>query len=203
MLNVFARASVSRVVDPIGRALVRAGLSPNAMTVIGTVAAIVSAVVFFPNDMLLAGTFAVWGFTMLDMLDGAMARAKGGGTPFGAVLDATCDRVTDGAVFASIVWWCFVVDDNRPAAAAGLFVLVLAQVISYIKARAEAAGLNADGGLIERPERLIIALTGTGLQGFGLPHSVEVSLWLLAALSVLTIIQRTRSATRSAREATL
>ncbi|MGH3517704.1 MAG: phosphatidylinositol phosphate synthase [Haloechinothrix sp.] len=201
MLNVFARASVSRVVDPMGATLVRWGLTPNAMTVIGTVGAIVSALVFFPQGMLLAGTFAVWGFAMLDMLDGAMARAAGKGTPFGALLDATCDRLTDGAVFASIAWWSFVIDDNRTAAGAALLCLVLAQVISYIKARAEAVGLKAEGGLIERPERLIIALVGTGLQGFGIPHMIEISLWLLAALSVLTLIQRTRSATRSARGA--
>ncbi|MGH3451898.1 MAG: phosphatidylinositol phosphate synthase [Haloechinothrix sp.] len=200
MLNVFARASVSRVVDPIGAALVRWGLTPNAMTVIGTVGAIVGALVFFPRGMLLAGTFAVWGFAMLDMLDGAMARATGKGTPFGALLDSTCDRLTDGAVFAAIAWWCFVIDDNRTAAAAALLCLVLAQVISYIKARAEASGLKADGGLIERPERLIIALAGTGLQGFGIAHMVEISLWLLAALSVLTLVQRTLCATRSARE---
>lgn len=202
MLNFFARAAVSRVVDPLGAALVRAGLTPNAMTVLGTVAAIASALAFFPNDMLLWGTFTVWGFAMLDLVDGAMARATGGkGTRFGAVLDATCDRLTDGALFAAIAWWCFVVADNRSAAAAALLVGVLAQVISYVKARAEASGLNADGGLIERPERLIIALVGTGLQGFGVPHAIEISLWLLAGLSVVTVIQRIWSATASAKEA--
>ena len=202
MLNVFARASISRVVDPIGAALVRAGLTPNAMTVIGTVAAIVSALAFFPNDLLLWGTFTVWGFTMLDLLDGAMARAMGRSTPFGAVLDSTCDRLTDGAVFAAIAWWCFVVAEDTVSAGVALLVLVLAQVISYIKARAEASGLSADGGLIERAERLIIALVGTGLEGFGVPYAVAVSLWLLAALSVLTLVQRVRSARTSAREVT-
>jgi CDP-diacylglycerol--glycerol-3-phosphate 3-phosphatidyltransferase len=200
MLNVF-RASISRVVDPLGAALVRAGLTPNAMTLIGTTGAIACALAFFPNGLLLWGTFTVWGFAMLDMVDGAMARASGRSTPFGAVLDATCDRLTDGALFAAIAWWCFTVDQNAPAAAAALLVLVLAQVISYIKARAEASGLTADGGLIERAERLIIALVGTGLQGFGVPHAVEVSLWLLAALSLLTLLQRVRSAVTSAREA--
>jgi CDP-diacylglycerol--glycerol-3-phosphate 3-phosphatidyltransferase len=200
MLNVF-RASISRVVDPLGAALVRAGLTPNAMTLIGTTGAIACALAFFPNGLLLWGTFTVWGFAMLDMVDGAMARASGRSTPFGAVLDATCDRLTDGALFAAIAWWCFTVDRNAPAAAAALLVLVLAQVISYIKARAEASGLSADGGLIERAERLIIALVGTGLQGFGVPHAVEVSLWLLAALSLLTLLQRVRSAVTSAREA--
>jgi CDP-diacylglycerol--glycerol-3-phosphate 3-phosphatidyltransferase len=199
MLNIFARASVSRVTDPIGVALVRAGLTPNAMTVIGTVGAMVCALVFFPTGLLLAGTFTVWGFAMLDLLDGAMARARGHGTPFGAVLDATCDRLVDGALFAAIAWWCFAVDGNRRAAAAALICLVLAQVISYIKARAEASGLDGDGGLIERAERLIIALVGTGLQGFGLPYLVEGTLWLLAALSVITLCQRTATVARSAR----
>lgn len=200
MLNLFARASVSRVVDPMGAALVRAGLTPNAMTLIGTFGAIGCALAFFPNGLLLWGTFTVWFFAMVDLLDGAMARAVGKGTPFGAVLDATCDRLTDGAVLGAIAWWCFVVAGNERAAAAALIALVLAQVISYIKARAEASGLNADGGLIERPERLIIALVGTGLQGFGVPPAVEISLWLLVALSAVTLAQRVLAAVRSARE---
>jgi CDP-diacylglycerol--glycerol-3-phosphate 3-phosphatidyltransferase len=200
MLNIFARASVSRVTDPIGVALVRAGLTPNAMTVLGTAGAIICALVFFPNGYLLAGTFTVWGFAMLDLLDGAMARARGHGTPFGAVLDATCDRLVDGALFAAIAWWCFVVDGNHRAAAAALICLVLAQVISYVKARAEASGLEADGGLVERAERLIIALVGTGLQGFGLPYLVEGTLWLLALLSVITLVQRMAQVAKSARE---
>jgi CDP-diacylglycerol--glycerol-3-phosphate 3-phosphatidyltransferase len=201
MLNIFARASVSRVTDPIGKALVRAGLTPNAMTLFGTAGAVICALVFFPNGYLLAGTFTVWGFAMLDLVDGAMARARGYGTPFGAVLDATCDRLVDGALFAAIAWWCFVVDDNRPAAAAALLCLVLAQVISYVKARAEASGLAADGGLVERAERLIIALAGTGLRGFGVPYAVDVSLWLLAVLSVVTLLQRVNAVAKAAREA--
>ncbi|EHR51635.1 phosphatidylglycerophosphate synthase [Saccharomonospora marina XMU15] len=204
MLNIFARASVSRVTDPIGAALVRAGLTPNAMTLIGTAGAIACSLAFFPNGMLLAGTFTVWGFVMLDLLDGAMARAKGS-TPFGAVLDATCDRLVDGALFAAIAWWAFTVDDNPRTAAAALLCLVFAQVISYVKARAEASGFGdaANGGLIERAERLIIALVGTGLQGLGLPFAVEVSQWLLAVLSAITLLQRVVAVSRAAKGASL
>lgn len=199
MLNIFARASVSRVTDPLGAALVRAGLTPNAMTVIGTVGAIGGALVFFPTDMLLVGTFVVWGFVMLDLLDGAMARVQGS-TPFGAVLDATCDRLVDGALFAAIAWWGFVVVDNPRIGVAALLCLVLAQVISYVKARAEASGFGdvANGGLIERAERLIITLVGTGLTGLGLPYAVEVSQWLLAGLSVVTLAQRITAVAKAA-----
>jgi CDP-diacylglycerol---glycerol-3-phosphate 3-phosphatidyltransferase len=202
MLNIFARASVSRVTDPIGAWLVRSGLSPNTMTLIGTVGAVAGSLWLFPTGHLLAGTFVVWGFAMFDLLDGAMARAKGGGTRFGTVLDATCDRIADGALLAGVTWFEFVVAGNRPAAAAALVCLVLAQVISYIKARAEATGLAADGGLVERAERLIITLVGAGLSGFGLPHALEAALWLLVGLSLVTVAQRIAAVWRSAREIT-
>ncbi|HVW44781.1 MAG TPA: CDP-alcohol phosphatidyltransferase family protein [Amycolatopsis sp.] len=201
MLNIFARASVSRALDPLGHALLRAGVTPNAITVLGTAGAVGCAVGFFPAGLLLWGTFTVWGFAMLDLLDGAIARARGHGTPFGAALDATCDRLVDGVLFAAIAWWCFVEAHNLRAAAAALICLVLGQVISYVKARAEAQGLSADGGLIERAERLIIALVGTGLQGLSVPYAVEASQWLLAVLSAVTLGQRMVAVAASAREA--
>lgn len=201
MLNIFARASVSRVTDPIGRVLVRAGLTPNGMTLLGTGAAIACALVFFGQGMLLWATFTVWGFAMLDLLDGAMARARGGGTAYGAVLDATCDRLVDGAVFGGVAWWAFTIAGNERAGAAALVCLVFAQVISYVKARAEASGLSGEGGLVERAERLIIVLVGTGLLGLGVPHAVEVALWLLVVLSVLTLVQRMVAVARAQRAA--
>lgn len=201
MLNIFARASVSRVTDPIGAWLVRRGLTPNAMTAIGTVGAVAGALWLFPTGHLLAGTFVVWGFAMFDLLDGAMARARGGGTKFGVVLDATCDRIADGALFVGLTWFFAITVDNPPLAGASLVCLVLAQVISYIKARAEATGLTADGGLVERAERLIIALVGAGLTGFGVPHAIDVALWLLVGLSVVTVVQRMLAVWRSAEEA--
>jgi CDP-diacylglycerol--glycerol-3-phosphate 3-phosphatidyltransferase len=198
MLNIFARASVSRVTDPIGAALVRVGLTPNGMTLVGTVGAVGFALWLFPTGHLLAGTFAVWGFVMLDLLDGAMARARGGGTKFGGVLDSVCDRIADGALLAGIAWYAFEVAERAPLGAAALICLVLGQVISYIKARAEASGLSANVGLVERAERLIIALVGTGLTGFGVPYAVDVALWLLVAGSVITVGQRLVAVRRSA-----
>lgn len=202
MLNIFARTSVSRLTDPIGAALVRMGLTPNAMTLIGTGGAIICSLLFFPTGMLLTGTFTVWAFAMLDLLDGAMARAMES-TRFGAVLDSTCDRLVDGALFAAIAWWAFTIDDNLRTAAAALLCLVFAQVISYVKARAEASEFRdaADGGLVERAERLIIALVGTGLQGFHVPAAVEISQWLLVALSTVTLSQRVVSVYQADREA--
>ncbi|HEV2779215.1 MAG TPA: CDP-alcohol phosphatidyltransferase family protein [Actinophytocola sp.] len=197
MLNIFARASVSRVTDPIGAWLVRGGLTPNAMTVFGTAGAVAGALWLFPTGHLLAGTLVVWGFVMLDLLDGAMARAKGSGTRFGGVLDSTCDRIADGALFAGIAWYGFAVAGNRALAAAALICLVLGQLISYIKARAEAAGLTANVGLVERAERLIISLVGAGLSGMGVPHALHAALWLLVGLSLVTVVQRMVAVWRS------
>jgi CDP-diacylglycerol---glycerol-3-phosphate 3-phosphatidyltransferase len=198
MLNIFARASVSRVTDPIGAWLVRLGLTPNAMTLAGTAGAVGFSLWLFPAGHLLAGTFVVWGLMMLDVVDGAMARAQGGGTRFGAVLDSTCDRIADGALLAAIAWYAFEVADRPPLGAAALICLVLGQVVSYIKARAEAAGLSANVGLVERAERLIISLVGTGLTGLGVPYAVDVALWLLVAGSVITVVQRIVAVRRSA-----
>src|SRR3954469_25848814 len=143
MLNIFARASVSRVTDPIGAWLVRIGLTPNAMTVIGTLGAVLGSIWFFPRGELLTGTFVVWGFAMLDLLDGAMARARGNGTKFGGVLDSSCDRIADGALMAALAWYALENADRPHLGVAALICLVLGQVISYIKARAEASGLSA------------------------------------------------------------
>ncbi|ALG11752.1 phosphatidylinositol phosphate synthase [Kibdelosporangium phytohabitans] len=202
MLNIFARASVNRVTDPMGAWLVRIGLTPNAMTVIGTLGAVAGAVWFFPRGQLVAGTFVVWGFAMLDLLDGAMARAKGGsGTKFGAVLDSSCDRIADGTLGAAVAWYCLAVAQNHLLGAAALICLVSGQVISYVKARAESTGLTADVGIVERAERLIITLVGTGLYGLGVPYALHVALWLLAVLSVVTVIQRLVAVWQGAQEA--
>ncbi len=130
------------------------------------------------------------------MLDGAMARVRGGGTRFGSVLDAACDRIADGAVFCGLLWWVAFGMNSPSLVVATLICLVTSQVISYIKARAEASGLRGDGGLIERPERLVIVLVGAGLSDFPLfplPWLLPIAMWLLAATSLITVAQRLHS----------
>jgi CDP-diacylglycerol--glycerol-3-phosphate 3-phosphatidyltransferase len=201
MLDFFARNSVARVTDPIGAWLLRRGLTPNGATVVGAAGTVAGALWFFPRGQLFAGSVFVTVFLLFDLLDGAIARAKGNGTRFGAVLDATCDRIADGALFGALTWWSLVVAGNRPLAVAALVCLVSAQVISYVKARAEANGLSAEGGLVERADRFVLALVGTALQGLGVPHAVQVALWLLAVLGVITVTQRIAAVYRSARAA--
>lgn len=197
MINEWARATVSRGIDPTARWLLRRGVTPNAVTVLGTVGASVAVIVLVPTGHLFLAALIAWGFVMLDLMDGAMARARGISSPFGGVLDSVCDRFVDGAIFGVITWWAGATGQHRVAALA-LVCLVSGQLISYVKARAEAAGLRADGGLVERAERLILGLAGLGLSGLGVPYALEVGLWLLAVGSVVTVVQRVLSVRRSA-----
>jgi CDP-diacylglycerol---glycerol-3-phosphate 3-phosphatidyltransferase len=202
MLNIFARVHVARVTDPVGGWLVGHGIAPDVVTVSGTVGSIVAAVWFLPRDQLFLGAVVITVFVLFDLLDGAMARAKGATTAFGAVLDSTCDRVVDGALFAALAWWALGAGQQRLLGLAALICLVAGQLVSYIKARAEGIGLAADGGLVERAERLILALVGTGLEGLGVPYALAVALWLLAAASVWTMGQRIVAVYRGAQALT-
>ena len=197
MLSIKGRGTVSKVTLPIGRALLRTGLTPDAMTLIGTAGTIAAALTLFPMGHLLVGGAVITLFVLFDMLDGAMARARGGGSRWGAVLDATCDRVADGAIFAGLAWWAIVTETHRWLFAATLICLVTSQVISSPQARAEASGLNGDGGLIERPDRLVIVLVGAGVTGMGVPWAIHVAMWVLAVASVITVGQRMWSIARS------
>ena len=105
------------------------------------------------------------------MLDGALARARGGGSVFGAVLDSVGDRAADAAIFGALVWWFSGAGDNRLLVLLALLCLVLGVLTSYIKARAEGVGLSCDVGIVERTERLILVLVGTGFTGLGIPYA--------------------------------
>jgi CDP-diacylglycerol--glycerol-3-phosphate 3-phosphatidyltransferase len=190
------RAAYEKLSKPVAKAALRAGFTPDSITILGTAGTVLSALTLFPVGQLWWGAFAVWIFVLADMLDGAMARERGGGTRFGAVLDAACDRIGDGAVFCGLLWWAAFGLGSTSLVVATLICLVTSQVISYIKARAEASGLSGEGGLIERPERLIIVLVGAGfsdLPFFPMPVVLPVAMWLLAVLSLVTVGQRVHS----------
>ena len=197
MLSVHGRKPAAVVVVPVAKLFLKVGLTPNVVTVVGTIVTIAISVILIPLDHLFAAALLSGLFAAFDMLDGTMARLTTGGSNFGATLDASCDRITDGALFAAIAFWMVYVDNAHPLNfAACMVVLVSSQVISYVKARGEASGFKMVGGLVERPERLILGLGGVGLEGLGVPYALEVSLWLLAVGSVFTIYQRMRQAAR-------
>lgn len=198
MLGVNARPIVAKVVNPLAVRLARIGVTPDMVTITGTVGAVVASAALIATGHLFWGAFAVTLFVLLDMLDGALARLRGGGSVFGAVLDSTGDRAADAAIFGALVWWFAGGGDNRLLVLLALLCLVLGVLTSYIKARAEGMGLACDVGVVERTERLILVLVGTGFTGLGIPYAVDVALWVLLVGSAVTVGQRILAVKRAA-----
>jgi CDP-diacylglycerol--glycerol-3-phosphate 3-phosphatidyltransferase len=203
VLGISARPVVEKVIAPTVRGLARAGVTPDMVTIAGTLGAVAGSVLLFGTGHLFWGTVVVTFSVLLDLLDGALARARGGGSVFGAVLDSAGDRVADAAIFGSLIWWFSGPGDNRLLVLLALLCLVLGVLTSYIKARAEGVGVACDVGIVERLERLLLALFGTGLAGIGVPYALHVGLWVLLVGSAITVVQRIVAVRRSAAGAVL
>ena len=188
MLNAL-RPLIARLLTPVGKALARTPVTPNAITITGTAGVVAGALWLFPTGHLFAGTMVCTAFVLADMLDGVLARVKGTSGAWGAFLDSTLDRVADAAVFAGLTIW-LARTGQRPLALVALFCLVAGGLVSYAKARAEGLGLRCDVGLAERTERLLIALVAAGLSGLGVPFVLAIGLWALAVLSTIPFGQR-------------
>jgi len=198
MLNLRVRPAVDKVTDPVAGGLLRAGVSPDAVTLAGTTVAVAASLWFFSRGQFLAGTVVVTLSVLTDLVDGAMARRMGRTSRFGAWLDSTCDRLADAAIFSGLALWFAGDGDDRLLLQLALFGLVSGAVVSYAKARAEGLGLRCDVGLAERAERLILVLGGTLLAGLGVDAALPVLLWVLAAASAITVVQRLLEVRRQA-----
>jgi CDP-diacylglycerol--glycerol-3-phosphate 3-phosphatidyltransferase len=187
--NAAARRAVSGIVDPIARGLLAMRVSPDAVTLVGTLGTFVGALVFFPRQQWLWGTLVIVLFVGSDLIDGTMARMSGRSGPWGAFLDSTLDRIADGAVFAGVVLGFAAAGDLRTAGVA-LACLVGGAIVSYAKARAESIGVECNVGIAERAERLILVLVATFLYGLGVPYVLPAALWVLAVLTWITVAQR-------------
>ncbi|WP_432570365.1 phosphatidylinositol phosphate synthase [Kineococcus sp. SYSU DK005] len=199
MLGRNARTFAARVFTPPARLLLRLGVDPDAVTIAGTVGVLVSALVLFPLGHLFWGSIAVAFFVLSDTVDGIMARTLGRSGRWGAYLDSTLDRFGDAAVFGGLVVWFARGGDSPATAGLALLCLVLGSLVSYAKARAEGLGFTADVGIAERSDRLLAVLTGTALVGLGVPLPfLTVVLALLAAASLVTVVQRMAAVRRQA-----
>ena len=187
--NPGARKAVAGVIEPIARGLLRIGVTPDAVTIVGTVAAVAVALATLPSGNFILGVVLLAVIALSDLIDGTMARLSGTSGPWGNFLDATLDRLADGAIFGGLAMYG-VLHDEPLVAGGALLALVTGQVTSYAKARAEAVGATANVGIAERAERLLIAAAGVLLAGLGVPVALPIALWLLGALGLVTIVQR-------------
>src|SRR6201986_807617 len=187
MLN-FLRPFFARLFSPLIQALARTPVTPNMITVAGTVGVAAAALAMFPIGWLFPGAATATFFIFTDMLDGQLARIKGSSGKYGAFLDSTMDRLGDAAIFGGITIWFMRAE--HLLGVVSLFCLAGGMSVSYVKARADGLGLNADVGIIERPERLIIGLTSIGLSGLGIPYVLPIGMWALAAGTAVTPYRR-------------
>jgi CDP-diacylglycerol--glycerol-3-phosphate 3-phosphatidyltransferase len=198
MLNPL-RPVMTRLFTPAGAVLARTPVTPNAVTVVGTVGVVGGALGLFPLGELFPGAFTCTIFVLLDMVDGVLARIKGTSGTWGAFLDSTMDRIADAGIFSGLVIWFMRGGHDPLLGGVSLFCLVTGLLVSYVKARAEGLGLRCDVGLIERPERMLISLIAIGVSGLGVPYIANVGLWALAAGSAFTLGQRVLAVYRAAR----
>ena len=209
MLNKYARAFFTRVLTPFAAFLLRRGVTPDTVTLIGTAGVVAGALAFYPRGQFFWGTVVITLFVFSDLVDGNMARQMGRSSRWGAFLDSTLDRVADGAVFGGLALWYAGHGNDLTLCAVSIFCLASGQVVSYTKARGEAIGLKvAVNGLVERSERLVITLVLCGLSGFhrtfgvpGIQWLLPIALWVVAVGSLITLIQRVVTVRRESAEA--
>src|SRR5215217_6734610 len=118
IFSVVTKAGINRAIEPVARALLRAGVSPDAVTVLGTLGVVVAAIGLATRGYLATAALVITACALTDLLDGAMARARGTTSRFGALLDSTMDRIADGAVFGALTYWLAITDQYANVAAA-------------------------------------------------------------------------------------
>ena len=197
MLGQHGRGLTKALFTPLALAMARVGITPDMLTVAGTVLTVGVAVATLPQGRFLAGPPLLALALVGDSFDGILARATGRSSVFGAFLDSTLDRLADGAVFASLAAWAALTMRTDSAAlrtvtvGLALACIVLAAAVPYARARAESIGAVAAAGIAERTDRLVVALVATFAVGLGAPQWVlSAALGYVALASFITVVQR-------------
>src|SRR3954470_1765121 len=190
MLERF-RTFWTKIVSPIAHLLLRLGVSPDAVTLVGTLGVCAGALVFFPQGKLLTGCLVIAAFVFSDLLDGYMARTTGRVSKFGAFWDSTLDRVADGAIFIGLALYFAWEEPSRLYLVLSLVCLLMGGVTSYARSRGETLGFNVKVGIAERADRLVAILVLTAFSAiFNVPALLYIALWALAIASTITVGQR-------------
>jgi CDP-diacylglycerol--glycerol-3-phosphate 3-phosphatidyltransferase len=189
MLSRSLKPAVTRLITPVAAFALRIGITPNAVTWVGAVGVIASALFFYPRGDFFIGTAVIAFFALSDLFDGTMARiSKAGASKWGSFLDSTIDRVTDSAILLSVS--IYLINEGDQLSFVVIATLVTGMLVPYIRAKAESFGVECSGGIAERTERLIMAMSAIALDGLGVPYVLAGGMWLLAVLGAVTVVQR-------------
>ena len=189
MLSRSLKPAVTRLITPVAAFALRIGITPNAVTWVGAVGVIASALFFYPRGDFFLGTAVISCFALSDLFDGTMARiSKAGASKWGSFLDSTIDRVTDSAILLGVS--IYLINNDDQLSFVVITTLVTGMLLPYIRAKAESCGVECSGGIAERTERLIMAMSAIALDGLGVPYVLAGGMWLLAGLGAVTVVQR-------------
>ncbi len=186
--NAESRARISGLVDPVARKLISFGVSPDAVTWAGAIGSVLTSAIFIAHGRFLLGALILGVFSLSDLLDGTMARMQNRAGSWGAFLDSTLDRVSDSAVICALIVW-FANSKSSLMVAVASLALVTGFLTSYIRARAEAVGVECKVGFAERAERSLLIWMGMLLAGLGVPV-LSATVCLLVIASTITVAQR-------------
>ena len=189
MLSRSLKPAVTRLITPVAAFALRIGITPNAVTWAGAVGVIASALFFYPRGDFFLGTAVIAFFALSDLFDGTMARiSKSGASKWGSFLDSTIDRLTDSEILLGVS--IYLINNNDQLSFVVIATLVTGMLVPYIRAKAESFGVECSGGIAERTERLIMAMSAIALDGLGVPYVLAGGMWLLAVLGAVTVGQR-------------
>jgi CDP-diacylglycerol--glycerol-3-phosphate 3-phosphatidyltransferase len=197
-----------RLIEPVVALMVRFRVNPNVLTTVGTLGSVASGLAFAVGRVRLAGII-VGLCAIFDVLDGVVARRTNQSTVFGAFYDSTLDRVADGALLGGILYFYAThpVFGSRIMIIIALLALVGTFIISYTRARAEALGIDAKVGFMQRPERVVLTSVPTAVAGLAWNGGVLIAVVCILALSAwITAVQRilyVRRATETAAPTTI
>lgn len=189
--NANARRSVARFIDPVASTLLRLKMTPDGITWLGCGATVLISVVFLAQGKFLIGAILFGAFSLIDLLDGTMARMLGTAGPWGAFLDSTLDRISDSAVIFALIYFYVntVADNSRLAVVAGIVSLVMSLMTSYARAKAESLDAKCTVGIAERAERNLLIWAALLISGIFF-DVIPYALVLLAIVSTVTVLQR-------------
>lgn len=185
-LNEFRRTIASYLTPAIVRFLSRTHITPNTITIFGFLVTLGAAALILTGNQFPAG-FVVLAAGFFDMLDGSLARNTNQVTRFGGILDSTLDRLSEAALMVSILV-VFGKDGSIPGLWTTSIALVSSMMVSYIRSRAESAGIDCEVGIFTRPERIVVLAIGLLLSGFD--NVLLITIGVIAIFSIITVIQR-------------
>lgn len=189
MISARMKPAVVKLITPLCRGLLRIGITPDMMTIFGTSIVVLGSWFLLAQGRILASLIIIGLALLTDLLDGTMARISDrGASKWGNFLDSTLDRISDGAVLFGLAYYLESINDRLYVAA--MATLVIGAIVPYTRAKAESLGIECKGGFAERTERLVMLGLAGALYLAGIDLALDFGVWLLLALSVLTVYQR-------------